>query len=216
MKQIILVRHGEAMNNIPNSVIGGWSNVELTELGIKQAEAVAERLLEDNLGDIPMYTSDLRRARHTAEIIAEKLGKTLIETSSLREHNSGIASGMDREEAKKIYIDCDPPSLDWSPYPEGETWREFIVRVTSFMDDLAEKEERALLVSHGGPIDIIIRWWINLPISEYFNVAFSPSNTSITVLDVNRYKEKRIERLNDTAHYSSLDRVNRIPAQILD
>jgi len=75
MKQIILIRHGQAEHQLHNR-IGGWSDVNLTEHGIKQAQAVAQRLEEELKGTYKIYSSDLNRAKQTAEIICKQLEVT--------------------------------------------------------------------------------------------------------------------------------------------
>jgi probable phosphoglycerate mutase len=203
MKQIILVRHGEAENNL-NNLVGGWSDVELTDLGIKQAQAVADRFSEELKGSYMVYSSDLARAKQTAEIICKKLGKKPIYAKALREHNPGIVSGMAREEADKHFQDFSPPTLDWRPYPESESLGEFYKRVKTFMDKLIETEERVLIVSHGGTIQHIISWWLGVPNTDIYKVAFDIRNASVTILDNGEYDQKRIERLNDTTHYARI------------
>ena len=205
MRKIILVRHGQGENNL-NDLIGGWSNVTLTELGIKQAQAVADRLNEELKEDYTVYSSDLMRAKQTAEIICEKLGKTPTYAVGLREHNPGIVSGMAREKAEELLQDVSGPPLEWRPFPEAENAGEFYKRVSSFMDKLVEKEERVIVVSHGGTIQNIIRWWIGSPLPDYYRVGFGVANTSVTVLDSTESRERRIERLNDTSHYARIDR----------
>jgi broad specificity phosphatase PhoE len=209
LKQIILVRHGQAENNL-HGFIGGWSDVKLTELGIKQAQAVASRLEEELKGTYKIYSSDLNRARQTAEIIGSKLKITPIYTVELREHNAGVANGMDLGEAQKYIENVVTPTLNWRPYPESESWGEFYHRVSSFMEKLCEEEERLLIVSHGGAIQNIIRWWLGTPLTDFFITGFGTSNTSITVLDSTPYRERRIERLNDTSHYSRIGLTNPI------
>lgn len=210
MKQIILVRHGQAENNLSNSRVGGWSDVKLTELGVKQAESLAERLVNELKNTYKFYSSDLMRARQTAEIISKALNIDPIYAIELREFNAGIVSGMDRKEAKKYYNKVISPHLEWRPYPESESFREFYYRSTSFMDKLREKEERVLIVAHGGTIQNIIRWWLGTPLSDYFKVAFEIANTALTVLDTTIYDERRIERLNDTSHYTRINLINPI------
>ena len=209
MKRLILVRHGQAESNL-HGLHGGWSNVELTELGIKQAEAVAARLSEELKGTYKIYSSDLMRAKQTAGIIGRKLEKTPIYVLGLREFNPGIVSGMSREEAEKHRKDVTEPALDWRPYPESESWREFYHRVASFMDKLSEKEEHVLIVSHGGTIQNIVRWWLGIPLTDFFKTGFGTANTSITILDTTPYLERRIERLNDTSHYTKIGLTNPI------
>ena len=210
LKLIILVRHGQAVSNLLG-LIGGWSNVELTELGIKQAEAVACRLAEELKGTYKIYSSDLKRAKQTAEIICRKLDKTPTYAIELREHNPGIVSGMDRKEAEKYLEEgTDPARARWGSYPESEGWREFYHRVASFMDKLCDKEKQVLIVSHGGTIQNIIRWWLGIPLTDFFKTSFGTANTSITILDTTPYHERRIERLNDTTHYSKIGLTNPI------
>ena len=210
MKQIILIRHGQAENNLPNSVVGGWSDVSLIEVGIKQAEAVAIRLVEELNGTYKLYSSDLNRARQPAEIISSKLNAAPTYAIELREFNAGIASGMDRKLAETHFKKVTSPMLDLRPYPESESWGEFYNRVTSFMDKLSETEERVLIVSHGGTIQSIIKWWIGTPLSGLFKVGFGTANTSVTVLETTMHHERRIERLNDTAHYTRIGLTNPI------
>jgi broad specificity phosphatase PhoE len=210
LKQIILVRHGQAENNLPNSMIGGWSDVKLTELGIKQVETIANRLHEDLKDTYKFYSSDLTRAKQTAEIISKKLEINPSYTYHLREFNSGIASGMDRKKAENYLEKVTYPVLDWRPYPESESWREFYHRVTSFMEKINKTDERVLMLTHGGTIQNIIRWWLNTPLSDYFKIGFGVANTSVTVLDTTMYHERRIERLNDTSHYADIGLKNHI------
>jgi probable phosphoglycerate mutase len=209
LKQIILIRHAQATNNLPNSVKGGWSDVELTELGIRQAEAVAERLSNELEGNIPVYSSDLRRARQTVEIICKRLEAIPLYVLELREHNAGIASGMNRKKAEKLWVNKDTPTLDTRPWPEAESWGEFYTRVSTFMDKLCITEESVLIVSHGGTIRNIIRWWLGIPRSDHFKVSFDTANTSVTVLDTPD-NVRRVERLNDTAHYATIGITNPI------
>lgn len=121
MKQLILVRHGQAENNLHN-LVGGWSNVKLTELGIQQAQAVAHRLEKELQGTYKIYSSDLKRAKQTAEIICNRLNISPTYAIELREHNPGIVSGMTRKEANKHHQKVTHPPLKWRPYPESESW----------------------------------------------------------------------------------------------
>lgn len=209
MTRLILVRHGEGENNL-NDLIGGWSDLKLTPLGIKQAQAVAERLSEELDEDYAVYSSDLMRAKQTAEIICTKLDKTPNFAVELREHNPGIVSGMHRDEAQKLLQDVTGPPLEWRPFPEAENAGEFYKRVSDYMETLVEREKRVIVVSHGGAIQNIIRWWIGSPLPDYYRVGFGVANTSVTVLDVTEHGRKRIERLNDTRHYARIGEKHRL------
>ena len=204
---MILVRHGQAENNLHN-LYGGWSDVKLTELGVRQAHAVGERLCMDLCEDYTFLSSDLRRAKETAEIISAKLGIPVVFSQELREHNPGIASGMSWEKAEEHKMKITEPYIDYVRFPGAETFREFFNRVKGFMDNL--EEERVLIVSHGGTIHNIVRWWIGTPVTDLFKFSFSLANTSITVLETNNHGQRIIQRLNDTAHYIAIGLKNPI------
>jgi probable phosphoglycerate mutase len=209
MKRAILVRHGQAEHQLYDK-FGGWSNANLTELGIRQAEAIADRLKAELKENYSLYSSDLNRARQTAEIIYNKLNIPFNFSKELREHNPGIASGMTREEADKHLLEMTEPYVDSLTYPGAETFREFYIRVTGYMDRLDEKEEQVIIVSHGGTIHSIIRWWIGTPVTDFFKFGFVVANTAITVLDHNRHGQRVIQRLNDASHFVSIGLTNPI------
>ena len=209
MKRAILVRHGQAEHQLYDK-FGGWSDANLTELGIKQAQAVADRLKVELKEDYSLYSSDLNRAKQTAEIIHNKLKTPITFSKELREHNPGIASGMTREEADQHLLEMTEPYIDSLTYPGAETFREFYNRVTGYMDILHEKEEKVIIVSHGGTIHSIIRWWIGTPVTDFFKYGFVVANTALTVLDHNRHGQRVIQRLNDTTHYTTIGLKNPI------
>lgn len=204
MKPILLIRHGEA-EHLVEDLVGGWTDTSLTDLGRRQAAALASRLKLEVAG-IPfkLYCSDLKRATQTADVIGRALGLIPCPVPELREINNGIATGLTREEAKRYYTEPTEPLLDWLPYPGGETWREFQHRVSGFMDRLVDPDRPLLLVAHGGTIIQVIAWWLGLDMDTLSRVSFRTSPASISVLDVTELNERRIERLNDTAHLYSL------------
>lgn len=200
VKFIILIRHGEA-EHLVRDLMGGWTDTDLTDLGLSQAASLASRL-KSELVDVPLrlYCSDLRRAVQTAEIIGRELGLTPRPFRELREINNGIAAGMTAEEARRHYTEPSKPLLDWRPYPGGETWREFYHRVSGFMEHLADSDLPAIIVSHGGTIMQIVSWWLGLDMETISRVSFRTSPASVSVLDITELNERRIERLNDTVH----------------
>jgi broad specificity phosphatase PhoE len=181
---------------------GGWTDTGLTELGRRQAACLASRLKRE-IGNTPchLHCSDLKRALQTAEIIGREIGVTPNLVSDLRELNNGIAAGKSLEEAKRYVLELTRPVLDWQSYPQAETWRQFYSRVAACMDRLArDQEDLLLLVTHGGTIINIVAWWLQLDIDMLDKVSFDASPASLSVLRVNQWNERTIERLNDTAH----------------
>jgi broad specificity phosphatase PhoE len=210
LKSIVLIRHAEA-EHLVRDLIGGWTDTELTDLGCRQAEALALRL-KSELGETPLrlYCSDLKRATQTAEIIGQELGLDHQPTPELRELNNGIAAGMTTEEAKIHFTEPTEPLLEWRPYPGSENWREFYLRVSGFMENLVESDLPILIVAHGGTVMQIISWWLGLDMDTISRVSFRISPASVSVLDVTELKERRIERLNDTSHLCRMGLSERI------
>ena len=93
MKTIITVQHPESLHHL-NGMVGSWTDWDLSEKGIKQAESIAEKLKEEyGDRDFIIYSSDLLRASHAAEIIADRFDKKVILKKELRERNLGKARG---------------------------------------------------------------------------------------------------------------------------
>ena len=201
MEPLILIRHGHA-EHLTGDLTGGWTDSELTELGRRQALALATRLKEE-LGSTPctMYCSDLKRAAETAEVIGEKLGLKPIHAWELRELNNGVAAGKKKEEARPHFREPTEPLLDWQCYPGAETWRQFYLRVSEYLDCLQmDQGLPTIIVAHGGTIINTVAWWLRLGLETLSNVSFRTSPASISVLGTTELNERAIFRLNDTAH----------------
>jgi len=201
MNPLILVRHGQAESNVGN-LAGGWSQTALTDLGHLQARLVARRLKRE-LEDVEpvFFHSDLRRAAQTAEIIAEETGLNPIPEPGLRELNNGIAAGKTKKEAQEYYTPPTRPLLDWRPYPGGETWREYNLRVSGCMQRITSGVDHPLLlVCHGGTIVNAVAWWLRIPLETLPDISFPTSNTGIIILIETEMGKRAIERHNDVAH----------------
>ena len=71
MKNIVTVQHPQSVHHT-NGMVGSWTDWDLTDLGIRQAHSIAAGLKAELKGKrIALYSSDLLRAKHTAEIIGE-------------------------------------------------------------------------------------------------------------------------------------------------
>ena len=152
-----LIRHGKD----DDSVRGGWSNSSLTDEGVMQVnKLVCEILTSDNMNIGSVYTSDLLRARQTADILASALSVPIVEKTNFREVNNGVLAGMDNRLAEEKYPGLYWRSLDWAEsYPEGESPCEFYERIADawnkFKTELQNAERNVILVTHGGVINAI-------------------------------------------------------------
>ena len=214
MHPIIIVRHGEAEHNV-GDLTGGWTDSGLTPLGERQADAVSERLAHELTDSkVKLLSSDLRRARQTAEKIAKLLGVEAEYSVDLREFNNGVAANKRREEVQMFYVEPGDSLLDWQPYPEAETWRRFYLRVSSYMDRVMESQDKTLLiVCHGGTVVQIVSWWLRLPIETLNWVNFQSYPTGITVLTETKWGERRLERLNDSSHLRDVGGIESLPTE---
>lgn len=94
MKNIITIQHTQSIHHA-NGMIGGHGDWNLTELGIEQAKRNGENLSKEIDGSkYIMYSSDLLRAKQTAEIVGTYLGIKPILTSALREISCGEVNGI--------------------------------------------------------------------------------------------------------------------------
>ncbi len=154
--RILLARHGETEWNR----IGRWqgqADPPLNDLGRLQAEELAERLSGD--GIVAVYSSDLRRARETARVIAERLGLDLIEDPALREIDVGSWSGLTRSEVEARFPDGFARWQAGEIGHDGETREELTDRVVSAVERIARTHpgETVAVVTHGGAIRAVRR-----------------------------------------------------------
>ena len=152
-----LVRHGKD----DDTVRGGWSQMPLTEEGLKQAESLASFVQKSNLNIKHIYSSDLPRAMQTAEAIGNQLQLPVIPVQEFREVNNGILAGMKNDLAAENFPGLYWNTLDWEQrYPEGESPQEFYQRICNaweqFQSAILEQDENVLLVTHGGVIQVIL------------------------------------------------------------
>jgi probable phosphoglycerate mutase len=146
-----LVRHGEDEQD----KVGGWSDNKLTENGIDQVLALCQNLDEDY--DV-IISSDLQRAKETAELIAKSIHRSVVYDDSFREINNGIFRNMPVKEflaspARTLFADMQYEEK----YPEGESPKEFYERVKAGFINLLQKYngKKVILVTHGGVITVI-------------------------------------------------------------
>jgi broad specificity phosphatase PhoE len=149
---LILARHGETDWNRENR-FQGHADPPLNRLGRRQSAELAASLAGEDLARV--YTSPLRRAAETAEIVARALGLELEEVEALREIDVGWWSGLTRDEVSERFPEEYARWLGRAPhgYEGGETYDELAARVVPALRMLAERHPSAgiLVVTHGGP-----------------------------------------------------------------
>lgn len=169
---IYVVRHGQAELNVKHTIGGTLEPNLLTSEGRKQALKLAENL--KNIQIDKVYSSDLSRAKQTAEIIASKIALPVAINKLLRERSWGSLQGKTFEEAKKIY----PEAFKNEAEIEGqrafkfryvrdmESLGEAVMRFKRFLETITSKQQgkTVLIVSH---FDIIVGYLVDLGLGSY-------------------------------------------------
>ncbi|MFT4173156.1 MAG: histidine phosphatase family protein [Rhodocyclaceae bacterium] len=168
LTRLCLVRHGETDWNVARR-LQGFTDIPLNAEGLRQAHAAAAHLTQEGFEAI--YSSDLQRARATADIIAKQVGLRVADDARLRERNFGVLQGMTPDEAAARYPDIQPRirarDAELAP-PEGESLAVFAERVRDGLDSIAGRHpgQTILVVAHGGVLDIAYRIATGKPLSE--------------------------------------------------
>ena len=202
MLHLMLVRHGETEWNVQRRY-QGQSDVPLSELGVRQAELVAERLVDQKIDAV--FASDLKRAWETAQIIVAKNGLNILSEPRLRELKFGILEGLTFDEAQEQYPELIAAWLgDFHQTPQGgETIDLFNARVISLLEDLKREhdEQTVLLVAHGGPLSEILRIVLELSPQKRWYLELENASLSEVLIAEDFIS---LKRLNDTCHLATL------------
>ena len=200
MRRLVLARHGQSVSNAVRR-FQGVQDVPLSELGLRQAEALGSALRRRRLAAV--YTSPLARARRTAEIAAAGLGVPVVPVEDLRELSLGEWEGRTVEEIRALPGD---PYARWvrDPVvglpPGGEPLPDVQARVVRAIGEIAAAHPNGgdvLVVCHGGVISAFLAHCLGLPLSQIWRVTLS--NGSLTEV-----APPRVLSVNDTTHLDGL------------
>ncbi len=191
---IYLIRHGETDWN-DKLLFQGHTDTLLNQRGKKQAQYIADELKEINF-DI-MYSSDLKRAYKTAQII-KKITKhkgKIIRTKNLRERNYGSFEGKSYELFRHNKKDFD-----------GEKDPEFFKRINDFFYSIIKKYKgkNIVIITHGGVVRQIIASVLDL--KDYKKLRIYNASISEIYYD-EKNKKFFLLRLNSMSHLPKKDRV---------
>lgn len=164
--RILAIRHGETAWNT-ESRIQGHTDIPLNDTGLWQAERVAQALRGESLQAV--YSSDLQRARTTAEAIAQAQQLTLSLDPGLRERHFGHLEGLTHQEITSRWPEQARRWRERDPAfgPDGgETLQAFYDRVVGTLAGLARRHPGGCIavVAHGGVLDCFYRAANRLPL----------------------------------------------------
>ncbi len=177
MAKLILLRHLESQWNKENRFTG-WTDVPLSEEGIKSAKEVAKKLKGIRIDKV--YTSPLSRNRETVSLILGNLGKKdlpVIIDKALDERNYGKLQGLNKDEIKKQYgeeqVRLWRRSWDEAPQ-EGESLKDVFERVVPFCKRYIEKDlkggKNILVVASHNSLRAFVKYLEKIPDEEIINL----------------------------------------------
>jgi alpha-ribazole phosphatase len=193
MTRLLLVRHGESEFNNTHR-FAGVVDIELTDNGRFQAERLRKRLASEKIDVV--YTSSLKRARTTAEIVVSGRGLNIIECPELGEIHYGEVEGLTFSEIRQRY----PTLADQIrqsdlniEFPSGEKFSEFIKRVESFRKRLVKhgEEESLLIVAHGGPLRVLLLSLLSINQESWWQLRID--NASLSIVDTYPAIERKMK-----------------------
>jgi len=183
VQRIWLVRHGQTLWNEQGRFCG-HTDIPLSTLGRRQARQLSSHLQHVLITAI--YSSDLSRARETAEIIAKKRQIDIIVSPTWREIDFGAWEGLTYDEIAASFADqlgffADPEH--YAP-PQGETLTEVLQRVTPALQEIMQRGHNGeiVLVSHGGVLRGLLCALLGMPLSNQWQLRIDTG--SLSAIDV--------------------------------
>jgi 2,3-bisphosphoglycerate-dependent phosphoglycerate mutase len=162
---LILVRHGESEWNLKN-LFTGWKNPELTDKGIAEARAAGQKIKAAGLVPTVFYTSALRRAQHSLDLMLEELGivnLVITRDQALNERDYGELAGLNKDDARQKW--GEEQVMLWRrsydvPPPGGESLKDTAARTLPYYDRHVRPQVEAghtvLVAAHGNSLRSIV------------------------------------------------------------
>jgi alpha-ribazole phosphatase len=205
LSRLLVVRHGET--ELKSSLrYWGSTDIALSDLGLRQAELLKKRLDPEKIDFI--FSSDLKRALVTAQIIAVKHSLKVTACPELREIDFGRLEGLTFDEINRLYPEVARMWIERDTclaYPDGESFDELNKRVYGFKSRLEgyDEDQTVLIVAHSGVLRTLLcqlmgmepwQWWqIRIDMASLSVIETYRQGAIITVLnDVSHLKERSL------------------------
>ena len=200
MKTIITIQHTQSVHHT-NGMVGSWTDWELSELGVQQANRIGEKLkMELSEKKFVMYSSDLLRAKQTAENVGKYLGLMPILRTELRERNLGKCCGKSVQWLRDN-LEMQEKTIDDRLFSDAESRRDEWNRLKPFFDEvMTSDDENIIIVSHGDLLSVFNTMFLGLSIetintSEMFGLA-----GGVSYMFVNNEGKRFIKRVSDMSY----------------
>jgi 2,3-bisphosphoglycerate-dependent phosphoglycerate mutase len=162
---LVLVRHGQSEWNLKN-LFTGWRDVDLTDRGVAEARAAGRKLKAQGIVFDVAYTSALKRAQRTLDILLAEMAQTnipVIKDQALNERDYGDLSGLNKDDARRRWgeekVHLWRRSYDIAP-PGGESLKDTAARVLPYyVQEILPRvmrSERVLVTAHGNSLRALV------------------------------------------------------------
>jgi 2,3-bisphosphoglycerate-dependent phosphoglycerate mutase len=162
---LVLVRHGQSDWNLKN-LFTGWRDVDLTEKGVAEAREAGRKLKAQGIKFDVAFTSALKRAQRTLDLMLTELGQTTIpifKNQALNERDYGDLVGLNKDDARKKWgeeqVHVWRRSYDVAP-PGGESLKDTLARALPYyVTDILPRVlrgERVLVAAHGNSLRALV------------------------------------------------------------
>ena len=200
MKHIITVQHTQSVHHT-NNMVGSWTDWDLTELGKVQADRIGKKLCDELANKaVVIYSSDLKRARQTAQEIAKYLKVEPIFKKELRERNLGKCCGKSVQWLREN-IECPEKTIDDRLFSDAESRRDEWNRLKPFFDSvMAEEAENIIIVSHGDLLSVFNAMFLGLEAESLNSVDLFGFAGGVSQMIVKDDGKRTIRRLSDMSY----------------
>ena len=199
---LILVRHGESEWNLKN-LFTGWRNPDLTEKGIGEARATGKSLKAKGIVPDLYYTSSLRRAQHTLDLMLEEMGVsnvTITRNTALNERDYGDLSGLNKDDARAKW--GEEQVLIWRrsfdvPPPGGESLKDTAARTLPYYEAEILPQLKAgksvLIAAHGNSLRALVMAIEGLTPDEILKREIATGQPTVYEIGTDGKLERRVE-----------------------
>ncbi|MDZ4792156.1 MAG: 2,3-bisphosphoglycerate-dependent phosphoglycerate mutase [Hyphomicrobiales bacterium] len=192
---LVLVRHGESEWNKLN-LFTGWKDVELTEQGVVEAHRAGRLLRAEGVKFDIAFTSVLKRANNTLDIILQELGQTGLETirhQALNERDYGDLTGLNKDDARERW--GEDQVLVWRrsfdvPPPAGESLKDTAARVLPYYEAQIRPKllpgKSVIIAAHGNSLRALLMQLENLTPEQILKVNIATGVPLVYTLDAHQ------------------------------
>lgn len=197
MKNIITIQHTQSIHHT-NGMVGSWTDWDLSELGVEQANKIGEKLAKQLEGkQYVMYASDLLRAKHTGEIVAEYLGITPVIRQELRERNLGRCCGKSVQWLREN-LEMQEKTIDDRLFSDAESRRDEWNRLKPLFDEImASEAENIIIVSHGDLLSVFNAMFLGLPVESLNEFELFGMAGGVSFMFENNEGKRFVKRMGD-------------------